>query len=208
MRSRLGTSGNIGLVKRARVIELAPSHRDQSVLLKGNQLPKAKPPPRPRRVRIAPVSPITDLLPGLESLPELHMGLTREEVDAIHQQATDIVIPYLRARFAAVFCDPPVAFAIGFYAQLRAPTLTVIPKKKLKHAIRRWVERAAYQQALAEGQARHNLDGTVSGHPTAMQIAVAREWLGLPAQIRPRPVLLKRELRGKLAAVVAKRAEN
>jgi ProQ/FINO family len=148
--------------------------------------------PRAAKAELAPVKAAAPPAKPAQS------GLSRQAVHAIHRQQTEIVIADLRRLFPVVFCDPPVPFAIGFREQIRAATRTIISDRALRRAIGWWIDQAAYQQALAAGQIRHNLDGSASDCPTAQQIALARERLGMPPAPRPRPVLLPAEQRGRV----------
>jgi hypothetical protein len=181
--------GSLGLVKRTQAV-------------KRSARPAPVKPARPAKRRgpaLTIAAGVTDLLPGLIGLPELHIGLTAEAVAAIHQQETDIIIAELRARFPLAFTNPAVPFALGFRRRIRRATKASIPASKLCRAVRWWIAKPAYQAALAAGQQRRRLDGRPAQFPTVEQIALARERLGL----MPRPILLSREARAHLRAVGA-----
>lgn len=171
MRDRWGNLGNIGMVKRSRAVKVLA----KPVLIEAATPPATPPQPLSRRQ-------------------------VRKQVKALHRQQTESVVADLRERYPALFCEPPVCFAIGFREQLRAATRTIISDRKLRRAIGWWVAQPSYLEALAAGQQRRNLDGTVSDYPTATHIALAREQLGLPPVPKPRPVLLPLEERARLKA--------
>jgi sRNA-binding protein len=74
----------------------------------------------------------------------------------------------LRQQYPAVFCDPPVPFAIGMYEQIR--DASKISHRQLRRVMRWWVSQPAYLQSVVDGQVRRNLDGTPTSQPNEKEI--------------------------------------
>lgn len=224
MHSRYVTVGQNGLAKRPRA-ELPPAPLKPGDILRAiealapavqKEFHKIYTEARQRAVEAkaaAHASLVTAALPGLAALPELSPHASAEERAALHNAELDIILRYLRERFPKVFDDPAVPLAVGVREQLRARTSNVISKRRLDRVFSFWTQQPVYLEALASGQPRRNLDGTISDVPTSQAVAVARQQLAQPAPVPatapapapvpatapappPRPVLLSREERG------------
>jgi sRNA-binding protein len=83
----------------------------------------------------------------------------------------------LRERFPAGFCDPPVPLAIGARQAIRAELRNEIPAQALHFAMRFWTSQDEYLAAVAAGEARRNLDGSIAGEVDARHREQAAEAL-------------------------------
>jgi len=116
----------------------------------------------------APVRPPAAKKPRLS--PEQHAVQTQQEkreAKIARAAAINALRVDLQAAYPAAFPTPPVPLAIGIIT----PLLQAMRDRHTGLTIRRflgfWTTRTAYQQALAAGEPRRNLDGSLAGEPTA-----------------------------------------
>ena len=116
----------------------------------------------------APVRPLSAKKPHLS--PEQHAVQTQQEkreAKIARAAAINALRVDLQAAYPAAFPTPPVPLAIGIIT----PLLQAMRDRHTGLTIRRflgfWTTRTAYQQALAAGEPRRNLDGSLAGEPTA-----------------------------------------
>jgi hypothetical protein len=89
----------------------------------------------------------------------------------------------LRERFPAVFCGPPrVPLAIGIHRQILDVVGSDISKEELGSFLGWWTLRWDYLDAIAHGEMRRNLDGSLADAPAAEeQRSAAKVVYGLRA---------------------------
>jgi hypothetical protein len=78
----------------------------------------------------------------------------------------------LAAHFPAVFSRPDVPLATGIHREIMARLACNRKHLKILH---HWTHSAAYLEAIANGIARRNLDGSIDSEPTAAERASAME---------------------------------
>jgi ProP effector len=97
---------------------------------------------------------------------------------AIQKQALVIAVENaLRSAFPAAFPErhlPPVPLLIGIHRQLRAVTADRFSAAILKVFLQSWTRQSPYVSAIADGVARHDLQGNPVGAPTEKEIALAK----------------------------------
>jgi hypothetical protein len=133
-------------------------------------VPKAKPPtaPKPAKVQRTPEEMAAILAAQAE----------QQRQAAITKQARVIEVENeLRAAFPAAFPErhlPPVPLLIGIHKQLRVVMADRFSAVILGAFLEAWTRQSAYISALAEGVARHDLQGNPVGAPTEKEIALAK----------------------------------
>ena len=83
----------------------------------------------------------------------------------------------MHARFPGVFTargTPPVPLRVGISQDLRAIPDLGLTAIRLRKFMRAWTQRGEYQNALAAGGPRFDLDGTPAGLVTEDQVVMAR----------------------------------
>jgi hypothetical protein len=83
----------------------------------------------------------------------------------------------LQDHWPVAFCDPPVPLAIGIHHQLRKALGTSRHYSAIATALGWWTNRSDYLAAVARGEPRRGLDGTVAGEVSEIARELARREL-------------------------------
>jgi hypothetical protein len=92
---------------------------------------------------------------------------------------------YLMEAYPGAFPRPPAApvpLAIGIHGAIHEAVRGKHSNNVLKVFLERWTDKARYLEALAAGEPRRNLDGTLAGEPTEKHREVAKEKTRRPAE--------------------------
>jgi hypothetical protein len=168
------------------------STRGATLTLKGSSLARATdrlraavPPTRPKvEASPKPVTIATPVAPtetaAASQAKRSRKRRAREPGDPAVRQKIEAL---LRERFPAAFCGPPrVPLAIGIHRQILDVVGSDISKEELGSFLGWWTLRWDYLDAIAHGEMRRNLDGSLADAPAAEeQRSAAKVVYGLRA---------------------------